>query len=112
MGFFGNCFLGLHFDGRNDIRKAVTSKAMKIQVSNNDARFEACFSLHIDYLLYYFLKPNDFLILSFYFDLNRNLKVFLGIANYSRLIGDFNRIKHRQDKVKMLKIKCLILSFF
>ena len=52
------------------------------------------------------------MVLLFYFDLNRRLEAFLKIANHSKLIGGPNKIRFCQNRLKVLKVKCLILGLF
>ena len=93
MEFFVNNFLGLYFVGRNNIKRTMIFEVMIIRVLYYDARSLACHNLYIDYLLHHLLKTNTFLVLLFYFNLDKRLKVFSKIANYYKLIRDFNRIK-------------------
>lgn len=48
----------------------------------------------------------------FYFDLNKNVKIFLEITDHYELIGGSNEIEFRQDGLNMLKMRCPISGFF
>lgn len=90
----------------------IIFRATNIRVLNHDTGFWTYFSFHINRCLHYLFEANGFSVLLFYFNLNKKLDAFLEIANYSRLIGDSDRIKFCQDKLKILKIEYLISDFF
>ena len=52
------------------------------------------------------------MVLLFYFNFDKKFKAFLKIANYSWLIKGPNNIKFYQDRLKVLKIKCLVSGLF
>ena len=52
------------------------------------------------------------MVILFYLNLNKKFEAFLEITNYSKLIGGFDKIKFRQNELKMLKVGCSIVGFF
>ena len=104
VAVFNGCFLGLHLYGA-DIKKAMTFETINIQVSNHGDRSQARFGLYIDGFLYYLFKIDGFLVLLFYFNFNKKLEAILEIADHSKLIRDFDKIKIRQNRLKMLKME-------
>ena len=84
---------------------------MDIQVPDHNAKSYAYSRLCVNYSLHHFFKAHEFSILLLYFKLNKKLKIFLEITDYSKFIGGFNKIKLCQDKLEMIKVRYPILSF-
>ena len=85
---------------------------INIQVLDYDVRFQARFSLCVDKFLHYLFEVDGFLLLLFYLKLNRRLEVFLEIADHSKLIEGYNKIKLYLNGLKMLEVECPVLSLF
>lgn len=109
---FDNDFLDLHFDGEDVIRRAIIFEATDIQLLDHNTGSQAYFDFHVNYLLHHLFKANGFLVLLYYFNLDRRLKTFSKIAYYSKLIGSPNRINFCQDKLKILQVRYQISGFF
>ena len=62
--------------------------------------------------LYYPFKTFAFLILLFYLNFNKRFKTFSKIIDYNRLIKSSNKIIFSQNRLKILKMGCLISDFF
>ena len=108
---FSSSILSLHFCN-GIIKKSVTFRAMDIQVLDHSAESQGRFDLYINSFLLNFFEVDNFLILLFYLNFNRRLEAFLEIADHSKLIGGFNRLKFYQNKVKVLEVGYLVLNLF
>ena len=106
---FDSCSLDLYICNAI-VGKTMASWATNIYILDHNARI--CFGLYINNFVYHLFKANGFLILLFYLNFNGKLEAFSEIANYSRFIRDFDRIKFRKKRLEMLKVECSVLGFF
>ena len=90
----------------------IILEVINIRVLNYNIKFEARFSLYINYFLYNYFEVFGLLILLFYLNFNREFQTCLEIVDNNRLIESFNKIEIYQNRLEILKIGCLILSFF
>lgn len=108
---FDSCSLGLHLCG-GVIKKKIVFEATDNQVWDYSVRSQAQFCLCIDSRLHYLLKFDSFLVLLFYFNLNKRFEIFLEIADHDKLIGGPDKIELQQDKLEMLEMGCSVSDLF
>lgn len=108
---FSSCCLGQYFCG-SIIRKTMTFRAIDIRVLDHNIKPQAYLDFYIDNSLHHLFKAHGFLVILFYLDFNRKLKLFSEIANYSELIGGSDRVNIYQNKLEVLKVRYSVLSLF
>lgn len=86
--------------------------AIKIEILNDNTKSWTYFDYYINFFLYHFFKTNWCLILLFYLNFDKKLKIYLKIVDYHLFFLNYINIKFYYNRFEVLEVLYLMLSFF